>query len=401
MIHLLNFLNKREDSMPTNLSIKLLIPNLIIGVIFIFCTLFMSEVSQWSLTLLVFLALVVQSIASYIYFSQVLTHRLTALKAYLDKVVSPSQAPSQPIKDDNNDELAFVTNQLSEFIVSLADVVSVVRNETHLLRQGSTSLSAQMIDSVKLVENSASQISEMSASIEDVANTSSGLSQSAEQVSDTTSSVMETLAEGVNSSHTSQETIESVASEVEEMAKELALLQEESARIGSVLDVIRGIADQTNLLALNAAIEAARAGEEGRGFAVVADEVRALAHRTQESTVEIQSMVERLQEKSTNAVSSIGRGHKLTQDSLSYSAKVVDALDTIGRSFQEVDNLTSQIASTTLEQQNATSSINDNMLAVVSLSHDINRGLTSVAEHAEQQQKTSKDVELTINRVCV
>jgi methyl-accepting chemotaxis protein len=401
MIHLLNFLNKREDTMPTNLSIKLLIPNLIIGVIFIFCTLFMSEVSQWSLTLLVFLALVVQSIASYIYFSQVLTHRLTALKAYLDKVVSPSQAPSQPIRDDNNDELAFVTNQLSEFIVSLADVVSVVRNETHLLRQGSTSLSAQMTDSVKLVENSASQISEMSASIEDVANTSSGLSQSAEQVSDTTSSVMETLAEGVNSSHTSQETIESVASEVEEMAKELALLQEESARIGSVLDVIRGIADQTNLLALNAAIEAARAGEEGRGFAVVADEVRALAHRTQESTVEIQSMVERLQEKSTNAVSSIGRGHKLTQDSLSYSAKVVDALDTIGRSFQEVDNLTSQIASTTLEQQNATSSINDNMLAVVSLSHDINRGLTSVAEHAEQQQKTSKDVEQTINRVCV
>jgi methyl-accepting chemotaxis protein len=387
--------------MPTNLSIKLLIPNLIIGVIFIFCTLFMSEVSQWSLTLLVFLALVVQSIASYIYFSQVLTHRLTALKAYLDKVVSPSQAPSQPIRDDNNDELAFVTNQLSEFIVSLADVVSVVRNETHLLRQGSTSLSAQMTDSVKLVENSASQISEMSASIEDVANTSSGLSKSAEQVSDTTSSVMETLAEGVNSSHTSQETIESVASEVEEMAKELALLQEESARIGSVLDVIRGIADQTNLLALNAAIEAARAGEEGRGFAVVADEVRALAHRTQESTVEIQSMVERLQEKSTNAVSSIGRGHKLTQDSLSYSAKVVDALDTIGRSFQEVDNLTSQIASTTLEQQNATSSINDNMLAVVSLSHDINRGLTSVAEHAEQQQKTSKDVEQTINRVCV
>jgi methyl-accepting chemotaxis protein len=212
---------------------------------------------------------------------------------------------------------------------------------------------------------------------------------------------METLAEGVNSSHTSQETIESVASEVAEMAKELALLQEESARIGSVLDVIRGIADQTNLLALNAAIEAARAGEEGRGFAVVADEVRALAHRTQESTVEIQSMVERLQEKSTNAVNSIGRGHKLTQDSLSYSVQVVDALDTIGRSFQEVDNLTSQIASTTLEQQSATSSINDNMLAVVSLSHDINRGLTSVAEHAEQQQKTSKEVEQTINRVCV
>jgi methyl-accepting chemotaxis protein len=394
-------LNKREDIMPTNLSIKLLLPNSIIGVIFIFCTLFAGEISQWSLTLLVLFGVVIQSVASYLFFNQVLINRLSALKIYLDKVVSPSQAPSKPIKDNASDELAIVTNQLSEFIVGLADVVSVIRDEAHILLQGSTSLSAQMTDSVKLVENSAEQISEMSASIEEVANTSSGLSQSAEQVSETTSSVMETLAEGVNSSHTSQETIESVASEVAEMAKELALLQDESARIGSVLDVIRGIADQTNLLALNAAIEAARAGEEGRGFAVVADEVRALAHRTQESTVEIQSMVERLQEKSTNAVNSIGRGHKLTQESLSYSAKVVDALDTIGRSFQEVDNLTSQIASTTLAQQSATSSINDSMLAVVSLSHDINGGLTSVVEHAEQQQETSKDVEQTINRVCV
>ena len=270
-----------------------------------------------------------------------------------------------------------------------------------MLRQGSTSLSLQMTDSVRLVENSAGQITQMAESIEYVANTSSELSNSAEQVSETTSSVMATLANGVNCSNTSQETIEAVASEVGDMAKELALLQEESSRIGSVLDVIRGIADQTNLLALNTAIEAARAGEQGRGFAVVADEVRALAHRTQESTVEIQSMVEGLQEKSTNAVNSISRGHKLTQESLNYSADVVSALGEIGLSFQEVDSLTSQMASSTLAQQSATSSINSSMLAVVSLSHDINTGLNSVAAHAEQQQKTSQQVEQTMNRICV
>ena len=112
-------------------------------------------------------------------------------------------------------------------------------------------------------------------------------------------------------------------------------------------------------------------------------------------------MVEGLQAKTTNAVNSMSKGHKLTQDSLNYSAEVVSALEQIGYAFQDVDNLTSQIASTTLAQQSATSSINDTMLAVVSLSHDINSGLNSVAAHAEQQQQTSKEVEQTINRICV
>jgi len=384
------------------LTIKLLLPNLMIGVVFIFSLLFInSPISHVTLVTIFCVLLGLQSLASYLYFNQTLSKRLAQLKHYLDVVVSTEEAPSEPIKDTSNDELACVTNELSDFIVGLADVVSVIRQEAEVLRQGSTQLSIQMSDSVILVEDSAGQITQMAQSIEDMANTSASLSNSAEQVSDTTSSVMETLAKGVNSSNTSQETIEAVALEVAEMAQELALLQEESARIGSVLDVIKGIADQTNLLALNAAIEAARAGEQGRGFAVVADEVRALAHRTQESTVEIQSMVEGLQAKSTNAVNSIGRGHKLTQDSLSHSGEVVSALDQIGLAFQDVDNLTSQIASSTLEQQSSTSSINDSMLAVVSLSHEINSGLSSVTAHADQQLQTSKEVEHTITRICV
>jgi len=384
------------------LSIKLLLPMIIVGTFFILVT-FMADdmLSKGWVLGLIFSLILVQLIGSYFFSEKLLSMRLSRLKNYLDLVVSVNQAPTSPLKDEVKDDLGIIVNELSDFIANLAGVISEIRDESDALRQGSEQLANQMGDSVKAVDESASQIEQMAQSIEEVASTSAILSESASQVSDTTGQVMDILSQGNESSTTSQKTIEAFASEVDGMANDLALLQEESARIGSVLDVIRGIADQTNLLALNAAIEAARAGEQGRGFAVVADEVRALAHRTQESTVEIQSMVEGLQSKSTNAVNAIGRGQALTTDSLAQSQEVVEALQQIGEAFTEVDNLTSQIASGTEEQQRATSSINSNMSVVVSLNRDINEGLASVAEHAELQQTTAAEVDVTLNKVCV
>jgi len=112
-------------------------------------------------------------------------------------------------------------------------------------------------------------------------------------------------------------------------------------------------------------------------------------------------MVEGLQEKSTNAVNAISRGQELTQDSLTHSGEVVEALDKIGQVFTEVNALTSQIANGTEEQQQSTASVNANMAEVVSLSREITEGLSSVAQHAEQQQNTSNDVDITLNRICV
>lgn len=387
--------------MSNRLSIKLLIPTMLVGVISIIAFILIGGLSQSSMIIFLILMVATQLIVGYLYVQNKLTQRLLKLQLYIDQVVSTDEAPSSAIKDDSQDELANVTNVLSKFIINLADVMNNIRNESDALKQGSDSLTKQMHDSVGTVDQSVNQIEQMASSIDQVALTSTTLSDSATQVSDTTSQVLALLKQGTNASTTSKNTIEDFDKEVTIMASDLALLQEECSRIGSVLEVIRGIADQTNLLALNAAIEAARAGEQGRGFAVVADEVRALAHRTQESTVEIHSMVEGLQEKSTNAVNAIDRGQNLSRDSLTHSAEVADALGKIGQVFSDVDSLTTQMAQGTTEQQHATASINENMSIVVKLSHELNSNLLAVTELAEMQQQTAAEVDTTLSRVCV
>ncbi|WP_157673904.1 methyl-accepting chemotaxis protein [Cognaticolwellia beringensis] len=388
--------------MSNRLSVKLLVPSLFIGILSVISIVFFGDSLSKNQTAVLLLVMVAaQCVVGYLYSQQKLTKRLAHLQQYINQVASVDEAPNMLTKDENNDDLAKVTNDLSSFITNLADVIHEVRAESDTLKQGSASLAAQMIDSVGAVDESANQIEQMAKSIDQVALTSTTLSDGATQVSETTGQVLAILEQGSNASNTSQHTIVDFDKEVTIMASDLALLQEECSRIGSVLEVIRGIADQTNLLALNAAIEAARAGEQGRGFAVVADEVRALAHRTQESTVEIHAMVEGLQEKSTNAVNAISRGQSLSRESLLHSAEVVEALGKIGQVFSEVDTLTTQIARGTSEQQHSTASLNNNMSMLVKLSRELNSNLLSVAELAEMQQQTAAEVDIILNRVCV
>lgn len=170
-------------------------------------------------------------------------------------------------------------------------------------------------------------------------------------------------------------TIGALANEVGNTSGVITKLEEETKSIGTVLDVIRGIAEQTNLLALNAAIEAVRAGEQGRGFAVVADEVRSLAQRTQESTSEIQHIIETVQAGAKDAVVAMEHGTEATK-------MCVDQANAAGKSLQEITStvndihmMNTQIATASEEQTTVSEGISQNINGISSFTSDIHRSV--------------------------
>ncbi|MGX5220113.1 methyl-accepting chemotaxis protein [Pseudomonas segetis] len=179
------------------------------------------------------------------------------------------------------------------------------------------------------------------------------------------------------------ESIRQLAQEVESASTTIQTLEQEAGNIGAVLAVIRGIAEQTNLLALNAAIEAARAGEQGRGFAVVADEVRALAARTQDSTKDIQVMIERLQVGVQNAVKATHSGSSKAQQSVEQAAGVDQALTDTSDSVQRINDMAAQIATACEEQSSVTEEIARNISDIRDLSNE-------AAQTSEQSAQASK-----------
>ncbi len=245
-----------------------------------------------------------------------------------------------------------LVSQVASSVENLSNVVSDVSNIVDQTQIGSQQTRQQ-------TEQVATAITEMTATVQEVASNANLAADSAQQADENAKSGQKVVGDTVSS-------INSLAAEIETGANVINKLSQDAESIGSVLDVIKGIAEQTNLLALNAAIEAARAGEQGRGFAVVADEVRTLASRTQESTTEIESMIESLQVQARAAVDAISQGQSKAHDSVDNASNAGKALNEITNSVATITSMNIQIATASEEQSTVAEEINQN---VVSISH--------------------------------
>ena len=363
---------------------------------------FMSApVDQSTVLILLGCTLVIQSGLGWLLFNQAINQRLAALQDYLALVVSTETAPQKRLVDPIDDQLGHITNQFSAFIEGLKVVLAEIRQDVQTFHHGSQVLTERMSLAEQSISNSHGENEHITLSLNAITQTADDLSLSADDLKSTSVNLTQLLQSGNQDAIANHQSMTDFTNGIDVMVNDLDLLNKDSQKIGSVLEVIKSIAEQTNLLALNAAIEAARAGEQGRGFAVVADEVRALASRTQESTVEIQTIVEALQIKANNAVNGISKSQQISQVGLQQCQRVTQAFDNIEVVFTQLDSVASNIADSIWGQQASTNSINQRAAKMSSLSQDVHDHLTVIAERAQQQKVTANKLDQELTRVCV
>ncbi|MBP5077190.1 methyl-accepting chemotaxis protein [Pseudomonas chlororaphis] len=241
------------------------------------------------------------------------------------------------------------------------------------------------------IEQAATAVNEMTCAVEEVA-------RNAVNTAEASNDATQSASEGRNLVRETVSAIELMSSEVQSSANRISELAEESRDIGKVLDVIRGLADQTNLLALNAAIEAARAGDAGRGFAVVADEVRALAHRTQQSTSEIERMIGSIQSGTEHAVESMRTSTERADSTLSIARGAGGALDTINTAVNEINERNLVIASAAEEQALVAREVDRNLVNIRDLSVQSATGANQTSDASHELSRLAVDLNSMVAR---
>jgi methyl-accepting chemotaxis protein len=303
---------------------------------------------------------------------------------------------TQRLDDSSDDEFGELAESVNNLTDSLKSLISGITSRAAQLSAAAEETSMVTAQTTASIQDQKSQVAQVATATTEMHSTSQMVTQSAE---DTLNQIghADTEAEKVKLiSLENKRTIEVLANDVDEAAQVINKLHQDSASIGGILDVIRGVADQTNLLALNAAIEAARAGEQGRGFAVVADEVRTLASRTQESTREINAMIEVLQAGAEKAVTVMNQGKEQTTVCVEQTEKATQALDLITEAVHKAHDVSSQIEQSAREQNIVSQEISEKLENIVGIAEETAIGAQQTSDSSQEVAKLAEELQGSI-----
>ena len=302
---------------------------------------------------------------------------------------------TQRIKIQGKDEVALLGRAFNFFISKIHGTVSQVADSTDELSEAAEDMMQHVKNTERDIGSQRSETELVVAAMDHMHSTVKNVAEHADNAAEMAQQADIAAQEGKDVVVQTITSIKSLAEEVEQASTVINGLEEGSKEIGTVLDVIRGIAEQTNLLALNAAIEAARAGEQGRGFAVVADEVRSLASRTQESTQEIQGMIERLQSGAHDAVEVMQSGTEKAHQSVQQASEAGRSLQDITDAVNKIASMNVEIVKVSEEQRSVTDNINESMSNISNVSdttsqsaNDLEKSSTSLTNIADKLQTT-------------
>ncbi|MBV5311195.1 methyl-accepting chemotaxis protein [Chromatium okenii] len=316
--------------------------------------------------------------------SRSIAHPLREVVAVLEDIASGEGDLTRQLPVQGNDEITHLASAFNRFVDKIhtlvrqtTDAVTQLTTAAAHLSDGSEEAKAQVERQRTETEQVATAMHEMTATVQEVSRNANSAAHAARDAN-------QEAGKGERIVQNTVAAIEALARDIDAAAEVIRRLETDSDTIGKVLDVIRSIAEQTNLLALNAAIEAARAGEQGRGFAVVADEVRTLASRTQESTKEIQTMIERLQAGAESAVTAMQQSRSRSVETVAQAGQAGAALNSIATAIVRIDDMNTQIASAAEEQSAVAEEINRNVNNITQSVEMTAQGSRTIANSSEQ-----------------
>ncbi|MGM0593410.1 MAG: HAMP domain-containing methyl-accepting chemotaxis protein, partial [Pseudomonadota bacterium] len=323
------------------------------------------------------LALVVGVAAAWLLSRLIVTPINAAVKA-MDDIADGGGDLTCSIDMRSNDELGQMCSAFNRFVGKIRDIVGPVSDATDKLSTSAGHMSTVIDETRDGVQRQQSETEQVATAMNEMVATAQEMVDNAAMAADATQQADSEAQSGSQVVSGTVGSINDLAGAVERAASVIQRLEADSEQIGTVLDVIRGIAEQTNLLALNAAIEAARAGEQGRGFAVVADEVRNLASRTQSSTQEIHDMIDKLQTGAREAVQVMSEGREQAQDSVQQAARAGESLQAITEAVVRIREMNHHIAEAAQQQGEVAEEINRNLSNITQVAEQTSQGTESL-----------------------